>query len=323
MVIKLNARTTYGFIAFIALFFTSIFVFLLSDHFSSVRVDDTSLYILDILVSEHNRSRFKITEKSWIKDLKKQIPSTFFAVGASHYTKGYQMIIYKKDPKENYRPFSIVKPFISGMKDFMENTNKRWFLRITDDVFVNVKGLKKMMREYEEKYDPLKEVVVKGSLIKFMNGETEVKFLHGGSGWIMSRYAVSKYLRLEMEMATMFERTGDDVLVSRRFQNNLEWNLSSMNDPRFVGTPLDNFSITMLQNLRSFNRSTLPTCIESHITTRVNDIVIWHSGEPFMTVVTEGEKIFTKNILNDVYLQRGLFNRDLQLCSRGNKTKVL
>jgi hypothetical protein len=323
MLIKIKARAVYGFIAVAALLLTSVFAWMMKNNFSSVQVSDTSLYILDILVSQHNISRFKIAEKSWIKGLKKEIPSAVFAVGSTYYVDGYQTVIYKRDPQDNYRAFSLIKPFVDGMKDFIENTNKRWFLRVTDDVFINTKGLKAMIKELEDSIDPINEVSVKGDLIKFVQNNSEVSFLHGGSGWLMSRKAVMCYLRLEKEMETLFERTGDDVIVSRRFQKNLEWNLSLMGDPRFVGTPLDNFSIHTLQDIKKFDMRVLPNCTYSQITAKVHDIVVWHSGEPSMLVVREGPKIFKQRGLDDVYLQPGYHQRNLQLCLCENKTKIL
>jgi hypothetical protein len=76
---------------------------------------------------------------------------------------------------------------------FFQNTTAKWFVMVTDQAHVYVENLGDFVVELEEGYDPVNEAVILGNCISVSG---TVGFLHGGTGWIMSRKAVGDFLAI-------------------------------------------------------------------------------------------------------------------------------
>jgi hypothetical protein len=70
----------------------------------------------------------------------------------------------------------------------LENTTARWIYRAFDDIMVNWRLLGDYLRALESKYDPRRDVVIRGDCI--VNGPA---YSQGGSGMLLSRRAVEEF----------------------------------------------------------------------------------------------------------------------------------
>jgi hypothetical protein len=176
---------------------------------------------------------------------------------------------------------------------FMANTTARWFIRTTEDAFVHLKRLPLMIRELESLYDPLNDFVFHGQSVPLGDG---VVFVHGGSGWIMSRFACEFYRnnRTYIETHVQDSGSGDDVMPTFLCGlRHMTWR--EMESPRWIGSPLDDEAN---QRLVDGNYSDLWVCpsvafqLDRDRPGRaVRDLVVWHSGRLEMVVVLAGYRV--------------------------------
>ena len=110
----------------------------------------------------------------------------------------------------------MTKAFLQFCKYYIK-LDIPWLLHIPDDSFINLKNFDAYMRYVFQLGDPLKEFILEGACIHDSN-----LFIHGGSGWIMSKYAVIKYIEyfsIEKNIQQCNKYRGDD-LTFVRFLNN-------------------------------------------------------------------------------------------------------
>ena len=290
--------------------YSSLFVYYFyTNKDKMIHLTNYNVYILDIIVSERNLTRFQTAEKSWIKKLNKESTSIIFKVASStQRITNYENILYYVERKIN-PAFSFIYPFIYAMKDFISNTDFRWFFRTTDDVFINIELFDKLIQDYEHDYDPLNDFVIKGSVVS--------NYIHGGSGWIMSRYAVQRYLTFLEKYPISYEKAGDDVIFTNHIQQIFVRNLSNINDKHFIGTKLSKKSINMLQNdINTKKLSKIEKCNNSiQNIYKMDEIVVWHSGEKTMAIVEKApylNQIF-QNISHLIFLETNS-NGSLDFC---------
>ena len=74
-----------------------------------------------------------------------------------------------------------------GINYFIQNSNVGWLARIVDDTWVNVDKIANMLNVLNNEYDPFKDIAIKGSCIDYH------PFIHGGSGYVISRKACEIY----------------------------------------------------------------------------------------------------------------------------------
>jgi hypothetical protein len=165
-------------------------------------------------------------------------------------------------------------------------------IRTTEDVFVHLKRLPVAIREAERKYDPLTQKVMLGQSID-LGGSM---FIHGGSGWLMSRACAEFYVSRISEITDLFLNTrhGDDTMPDI-FKQMLNQTTEQMDHPGFLGSPLD---VIGQERLRAWNFSDLPICPSLELqlekkrrTAPLKDLVIWHAGTKDLIVIEQGYRV--------------------------------
>jgi len=96
----------------------------------------------------------------------------------------------------------LVTKFFFSLRFFVTETKDPWFYRCTDDVFVNFEALPEFLRQLDRKYDPLKAFVALGNCIQ--------AFVQGGSGWVLSRFAATRFV-LQQDHLLRMTRNADDL----------------------------------------------------------------------------------------------------------------
>ncbi|OHT09023.1 hypothetical protein TRFO_22171 [Tritrichomonas foetus] len=193
----------------------------------------------------------------------------------------YYLNISSKE-KINYRIVFDLN-YLSA-QDFYDNTNIGWYIRTTYDCFIHLNNFQKMMRNLSLYYNPYKDVVMKGSY--------EDTFIHGGSGWILSRAAVQLYLRKRDKLERKYrqEPYGDDVNILH-FVHLAHLMYNEVNDPRFVGWPVTDESYEEVIKNGFF--SIQKTCDQNYSRkppVTLNEVIFWHNGRQKNYVFPYGEK---------------------------------
>lgn len=266
----------------------SLFFFIDINKEQPIEAQRFTLYILDVLISEHNISRFYEQYNCWIKNLVKNSKHIIVKAGSTYKNSVLDTVLYNHSTTPHIfwarqRTYDFIYPFINGLIDFVNNTNFRWFIRTTDDVYVNIPKLSTFLDNLEEIHDPLSDYVVKGSIA----GDPASPFLHGGSGWLMSRFAAQKYLEDYFSNVPNVEKTGDDVVASKYFRGSV----FDFECPEFHGYPLTKESLFYITH-RTTNYT---RCKSKSCKYPANKIAVWHSGEPLMTVITHSNNLIFPN----------------------------
>ena len=168
--------------------------------------------------------------------------------------------------------------------DFYDKTSLKLYLRTTYDVFVHIPNLMRFIRNLEKKYDPFRDIVMKA--------DHNTNFLHGGSGWLMSRAAVSRLLGMEGEMTAKHrkEGCGGDVNIMHILKK-LNQSFNDVHAQEFSGWPVLDDSCTPLIRSGFDCTSAVKRCSNAHHVSRVRDIAVWHNGREKDYVSAIGRKI--------------------------------
>jgi hypothetical protein len=132
------------------------------------------------------------------------------------------------------------------------HTNARWIFRSADDIVINWQLVEGFIRVLDEKYDPLRDVVLRGDCV--VNEEV---YFQGGAGVLLSRAAVKKVASMgSLAIWNVTEGHGDDyrfgvVLAELR----IDIERAAM--PEFVGYP---WSDTEREMILARNWEKLPAC---------------------------------------------------------------
>ena len=243
-------------------------------HFSGV-------YFAVIVVSPQNQTRIETAYRSWGCSIHFFSPeSLFIPVSSVTLSKFQDRTLLYTSPSHATRVNTYLYGFKKGMKDFIENTSLKWFIRTTDDVYVNIPNFATLLNELESKYDPLQDKVVKGHLVG--------SYLHGGCGWIMSRKAVEEVLKIWDKVNPKHDLP-DDVIASSYF-NKAGIDLTLMISKRFLGSPISLSSIELLDH-HMWNK--IKPCYQEP-EFRLNDIAVWHAGSQSMSIVVYGNELMEK-----------------------------
>lgn len=171
--------------------------------------------------------------------------------------------------------------------DFFKNTNLRWYLRTTYDNYIHLPNLYKFIEKLNSQYDPETEIVMKGDHIGY--------FIHGGPGWIMSRYAVKKYIDIEKQMTENYNsfKNADDENIMM-FVNEYRLLYNNIYTPQFSGWPVKDSSYQQLiQSNFSYSKIIFP-CRKNLHPKKVNKLVVWHNGRKKDYVNTIGKRIINE-----------------------------
>jgi hypothetical protein len=257
---------------------------------------NVSLYLLNIIQNRGNLTRIYTSDQVWGSDFAQLSPLSVYTVGSDQSFPNLTMTIISD-------AFDMLSLFADHLEYFLANTTMRWFIRTTEDAFVHLKRLPVMLRDLESRFDPLTDFVFKGQSIGL---NPEILYVHGGSGWIMSRFACEFYRdhRTYIHSTLPTLQSGDDVMPSILCSlRHINW--TAMEDIRWAGSPLDDEAH---QRLVDRNYSNLPICPTAKFQESqgrpgraLKDLVVWHSGRKEMMTVLAGYRV-TAEVPRDVML---------------------
>jgi hypothetical protein len=189
---------------------------------------------------------------------------------------------------------------------FLNETDLPWFIRTTYDVYLHLPNLIHFINELDLRYDPLRDIVLKGELIERPSGG--FAYIHGGPGWIMSRAAVKAYVELEKEVEAVYisKGSGDDITIVN-FTGRVGLRRKETFSNRFCGLPIRGI-LDALDEKRDFslvkeNCSTNPE-FRQHI--KLKDIAFLHNGQEVNWAVKIGDWLI-RNAPDDVYIEATRF----------------
>lgn len=160
------------------------------------------------LVSMPKLNRQSITYQYWMKELyRRGVDDVAFITKPSdvenltakyiHPTEEDNKIINPSEKADTDRGMKRVL----GAKYFVNHSNYAWYWSMTDDVLVDLNALDMMMNEFSMKYDTEKDIVMKGHLYTYFSANKTYIYPQGGSGFLMSKAAVHKFLSFGVDWA--------------------------------------------------------------------------------------------------------------------------
>lgn len=249
------------------------------------------VYIYSATIAWHNLTRHHTSYKQWGRYVTKFYPKCNFniwcdyKINATNDTNNNEVLISYPNPFKYHFVFNPVIIFYDSCYYLLKNTQNRWLLRVTDDVFVDVFELQKYITHLEKIYDPLKHIVIKGE-------QTE-HYLHGGAGYLISRAAAEALIEFDKEFPLEASDIGDDYLLGEIFSMLQKGN---MNTKSFAS------AVILAQSYEKLNKgiSYLPNC-SGTIVLSPGQIAVWHAGNRDMEVVANNN--FYKKLPGNVYIE--------------------
>jgi hypothetical protein len=250
------------------------------------------IYMLVLLINDHNLARIDALERSWGSDFRHLSPRSIYRVGAKRpfHIPGLSVV---SPPSGHPHSRDLHFTFADHLHRFLNTTQLRWFVRTTEDCFVNLLRLPLMFSELERRYDPLADVVFLGQSVD-INGV--ISMVHGGSGWLMSRSACEFYAKHEQAIVLSWLATasGDDVMP-HAFRRVAALSVNQTNHYGFVGSPLDDSAVERLRAMRFDGIKTCPSWTHQAASNRqiipLDGVVFWHSGRGDLLPVTNGYRL--------------------------------
>ena len=143
---------------------------------------------------------------------------------------------------------NIVFKFFYILKDFLENNNYKYLIRLTDDVFINYPKIE----EYLVKLDYLENsrsnnVFIQGCCL--IVGESFI--LQGGSGYLLSKKSANAMFQIYTDIIRV-NNNWEDWIISE-FLQKLEPDLSLIASKQFLGHGLQQNRFNELQNKQYTN----------------------------------------------------------------------
>ena len=167
--------------------------------------------------------------------------------------------------------------FRAGMRDFINNTNLRWFARVVDDEYVDLPNLATLINDLESKFDPLKVPIIKGHYCTF--------FLHGGSGWLLSRKSVEMILDIWNTIPVDFSRS-DDHHAMYYFEA-INVSREEMQSPRFLSSYLKSDPYYHMLN----NWTDINSCPLYQTLNNMSDVAFWHACDGKNHILDHGYEL--------------------------------
>jgi hypothetical protein len=253
-----------------------------------------SLYVAVLVINDSNESRIEAHFRSWGRDFHFLSPSSIYRVASFHRLRSVPVRMLSSPRKRHRRIQSYLDLFEDHLHYFLRRTTLRWFLRTTEDAFIDLIRLPGLVRDLERAHDPTRDIVMMGQACAI---GPSVTFLHGGSGWIMSRAAAALYEAHERQIhAEFFGPTvvGDDM-VGNIFRVIANLSDERIDHPAFLGSPVVDESISRLERMEISNLTVCPSIErqrrEQRLARPVKDIVVWHSGRSDLLPLRMGYRI--------------------------------
>lgn len=252
---------------------------------------------LTSIVNTPDWVRTELLYETWGKDFVKRFPDSQFRFLTTNANDKFgNLQIISTTPEFGYR--SMYYLFTDAVKFYLEQTSLPWILRTTEDCFVNVALLEKFINELNSKYDPFRDIVIKGEVVRIGEGRM---YLHGGSGWIFSRRAAELWLKsidTIDDLYTTHPSWGDDVFLDH-FRELVNLTNEEIDTPEFIGQPLNLGDLKKLDEFLTNSSFEFSQCIPSSILNGtlirpIKSAVFWHSGRTDNFQMHYGKKIQEK-----------------------------
>ena len=248
------------------------------------------VYFTIMNVAFYNMTRLMIENKYWISSIPFFSKESKVVVSSINSKTPLNTITYKSKAGQDFH-CALINGFIKTMKDFIRNTDLEWYVRTTDDVYIDMQNFAKMMRDLTAQYNPLEDSVVKGHRCVF--------YLHGGSGWIMSRKAVENALK-SLKIIALNSESGDDVIAGELFNKMKQTHTHST---AFLGSPIHPDFDEFVYN-KNWDDLKVDCSKQENMLSRIQDVAVWHAGTKSMHIVTNGYQVLRSvppNIYGFVY----------------------
>ena len=280
------------------------------------------IYMQVLVINDKKLSRIKIMDQSWGSYFRIHWPTSIFQISNIQPVSGFEnLTLVTTKPKNLTSSLQIyLLYFYDALESFVQ-TNLRWMIRTTEDCFVNIFKLNEFINDLEKHYNPLKDPIMKGQICNLFD---VYYFIHGGSGWILSKAAAKKWINYKDEILKEFfkhDLCGDDFMTEF-FMKKLNIHYSFFHSDYFLGTPLNNEELYIMKNNLY---SKLPSCtIENNPMVnrklrKMKNIIFWHVSNRDLTPMLKGYQIFSE-MPNFVYFQ--LLENKSGLCIYNGKIKV-
>jgi hypothetical protein len=275
-----------------------------------------SVYLVVLLQNPENLSRILHLDRIWGSDFRHLARASLYRVAATY--KGHSVPgVGFLSPWQDSSDVQLVVYFEDHLRHFLRATNFRWYIRTTEDCFVNLKRLPLMLAELEHRHNPLRDIVIRGQAVDI---NEFVSMVHGGAGWIMSRAACRFYLANHKAITRewMDEDQADD-LMPYAFRRVAKLATEQTNHFGFLGSPLDDETVG---RFRKMNFSGVGPCPSLEVqkwkrrfVLPIDPVVLWHSGRRDMFPMMDGYQLARDLppglVLKHIYEAVTLCNRSL------------
>ncbi|OHT13960.1 hypothetical protein TRFO_15727 [Tritrichomonas foetus] len=186
----------------------------------------------------------------------------------------------------NSMQYDLSIKLISQINYFIHNTSANWFLRITDDVFINTFAINNLLRNLNEnmKIDPMNDFFIGGHCLDYV----KEPLLQGGSGFIFTRAAAKKFLPNMKEWVRTVDYY-EDWHFARSFPK-LGWPIYNSTLPEFLGlAPRKSHRFFVNHGLSKL----FPKCPSEppplmfckRVMPRIVDTIVWHDHKSYYETV--------------------------------------
>lgn len=245
----------------------------------------SSIYVANLIINHANASRINASNNYWGNILENAWPGSHYEVFSTmHYDNGVKFTYVQSIDATSI--FSFIFPFIKSLENFVKFYNQNWYLRTTEDVYIDIFRLKSYIAHLETKYNPNKDIIYKGHLV---GANKDHYFIHGGPGWLLSRAAAVKLLEFIKKDSFKTKTYGDDAFM-RKYMDMFHMNRTSFHSSAFFGFPLSNLSI---DRLMKNDFSNLEHCKEN-VDNKIENIIIWHSGTMNLETIFHGAQFMKR-----------------------------
>jgi hypothetical protein len=253
---------------------------------------DVSVYMLVLLQNPKNLSRILHLDRVWGSDFRHLARRSLYRVAASEGSLPVPGIAFPSRRHQN-SDMRLLIYFEDHLRHFLKATRFRWYIRTTEDCFVNLKRLPPMIAELERRHNPLRDIVIAGQAVDI---NEFVSMVHGGAGWIMSRAACKFYMAHHKAIRRVSAQNDQaDDLIPQAFMRVAKLATEEVNHFGFLGSPLDDKTVGRFRKLNFSGIGPCPSLEVQRWRRRflvpVDPIVLWHSGRKDMFPMMEGYQI--------------------------------
>jgi hypothetical protein len=120
---------------------------------------------------------------------------------------------------------------VASWSDFIDHNNdKRWYVRGVYDTFFNLTALASVIEQMESNGNPMNDFLMSFGLFQWR----DTLYPHGGSGWILSHFAVRKFWSMRTKFLAGCRRLQADDLTMPLLMSHFSLDVKRYHMNRFV-----------------------------------------------------------------------------------------